>query len=666
MRLPSLLSALLCACLAIGPAAHADEAQPPIEAFFARWQVGVVKLSPSGKRLAFTSGNASGHIGLVIVDLTDHNKLYPAGLADADVTRFNWVSDERLVFSGVDLLAIGTDRSAPGLFSVMYDGTHFRDLVHTRGSFLATSDDHALAWNHALLMVPAAQNGVEPDEVVIGRLLYGQDGLEAVEPLWLNTRSGTSHGIDTGKVPVGTRHWWFDSAGHPRALYASHDGQGSYWWRGPGDATWRQIAAAPLLDMPFTIEGVDDLGTLYVSVPRGADGVHVLTRFDFATGAPGEKALVAVPGFDFDGQLLRGERGAGLAGVRLDADTETSAWFDPKRRAVQAEVDARLPGRVNLMDCRHCGEPDMVATVYSYSDQDPGSLYLYTPAGDTHWTRLIAAMKDIDPRHMAKVALERIQARDGRDLPVWLTLPPGAKPGDPRPTVVMVHGGPWTRAGHWHWDAMNQFLASRGYLVIAPDFRGSTGYGDAHYRAGFKQWGQAMQDDLADALQWAEAKGLAQKGRACIMGASYGGYAALMGPVRHPALYRCAIAYAAVTDLDLFLQGQWWLTDDIPDSGRRYALPEAVGDTKADAAMLHANSPVLQAKQIHVPVLLGWGEQDLRVPITHGKRMRDALTEAGNPPVWITYSEEGHSLLDLPAQRDYAHQVEEFLAKNLR
>ncbi len=230
----------------------------------------------------------------------------------------------------------------------------------------------------------------------------------------------------------------------------------------------------------------------------------------------------------------------------------------------------------------------------------------------------------------------------------------------------MVHGGPWVRIGHWRWEAMNQFLASRGYLVIEPEFRGSEGYGDDHFRAGFKQWGQTMEDDLVDALQWAEKQGLATPGKACIMGASYGGYAALMGPVRYPKAFRCVVASAAVSDLELFLQGSWWIADDVSGAGRSYELPKMVGDFKTDAAMLRANSPVLLASQMKSPVLLVHGEEDQRVPLNHLKRMRDALKAAGNPAEIHTYPDEGHGWADTDNNVDYAQRVEAFLAKNLK
>jgi dipeptidyl aminopeptidase/acylaminoacyl peptidase len=271
----------------------------------------------------------------------------------------------------------------------------------------------------------------------------------------------------------------------------------------------------------------------------------------------------------------------------------------------------------------------------------------------------------IDPGQMASVDFRRIQARDGRDLPVWLTLPAGHKPGTPAPAIVLVHGGPWVRGGTWAWEPMAQFLASRGFLVISPEFRGSRGYGQAHFHAGRKQWGRAMQDDVADALLWARKQGLAND-RACIAGASYGGYATLMGLVRHPELYRCGIAWVAVTDPFLLLQGSIWVNDDISGAGRRYTLPELVGDPKADVDMLTAVSPLAQAERIQAPLLLAFGESDLRVPLAHGQRLRAALRKAGREPEWVSYANEGHSWRLPQTHVDFARRVEDFLARHLR
>jgi dipeptidyl aminopeptidase/acylaminoacyl peptidase len=207
-------------------------------------------------------------------------------------------------------------------------------------------------------------------------------------------------------------------------------------------------------------------------------------------------------------------------------------------------------------------------------------------------------------------------------------------------------------------------LASRGYLVISPEFRGSAGYGQAHQRAGYKQFGRAMQDDVADALQWAQQKGWA--GKACIMGASYGGYASLMGPVRHPDTYQCAVAWVAMADLFLYLEGSFWTNDDIGDFGRERVMPQRVGDADKDRAMLSEVSPVLQAARIKRPVLLAYGERDLRVPLKHGERMRDALRAAGNEPEWVVYPGEAHTWMKEATHVDFATRVEKFLGQHLR
>ena len=212
---------------------------------------------------------------------------------------------------------------------------------------------------------------------------------------------------------------------------------------------------------------------------------------------------------------------------------------------------------------------------------------------------------------------------------------------------------------------MNQFLASRGYLVIEPEFRGSTGFGVAHFKAGWKQWGLAMQDDVADALLWAQKQGLASD-RACIAGASYGGYSTLMGLARHPKLYRCGAAWVAVTDLELYAKGSWWVGDDISDVARKYTIPEMVGSMDKDAQLITANSPVLLANKIKAPLLLAFGEDDQRVPLAHGKRMREALQKQGLEPEWVTYAGEGHGWGKLETRLDFALRLERFFNQHLR
>jgi dipeptidyl aminopeptidase/acylaminoacyl peptidase len=680
---------LLLLALAPSPAAVAAEAAagglPPVELFYRHPDVDEARLSPSGTRLAVTV-NQGQRVALAVFDLGGGAPRIVAHYADADVRSFAWVNDERLVFSIVELSAGGGDqRWGPGLLSVGLDGVRPRLLVRTGWDFVANTAAtlrEPLEQNHALLAVPSGGG----DEVVVGQYQFDAVGeLKAVAPLRLNVLTGRTRSMAMG-MPEGVTRWWLDPQGEPRVGESQRQGQVVVWWRAPGTETWKELARFAALARPFIPFSVDGAGQLYVTQPDAVPaGTTVLKRFDFATGKPEPEALVRTPGFDFRGRLVHDEglaaaRSAQALGVQVQTDAETAVWFDPRLARLQQLADQKLPGRVNRLSCRACLGDDAVVLVRSWSDQDPGQFWLYRAAAAS-WQRVGAVRKDVDPRQMATLDFHRVTTRDGLEIPVWVTLPPApragaaappasaaapAAPAAPlrRPAVLLVHGGPWVRGGAWRWDADAQFLASRGYVVIEPEFRGSTGYGARLHRAGFRQWGQAMQDDLADALQWAVGQGWVDPGRVCIAGASYGGYAALMGLVRHPALYRCGVAWVAVSDPRLLFEWSW--NSDMDDEGRLYSLPQMIGDPVADAAMLAANAPLAQAARIQAPVLLAYGQQDRRVPIIHGDKLRQALRAAGHDPDWVVYPDEGHGWLRPDNRFDFARRMERFLAKHLQ
>ena len=679
--IPLAALAMMLGTAALALAQLQTQTQPPVaaapvsplaaEAFFKNPDVLDAQLSPSGTQLAITTAAGAQRVALVVVDLAPGGRATRAALfSDADVVRFSWVSNRRLVFSVADLESgSGEDRyAAPGLYGVDVDGSELRMLVARRAGQVVVDGGRfgreALPWNHRLLHVPPPQPGVESEEVIVGMMAFNSgNDLTDVAPRWLNVRTGRTRSIDL-QAPSGSVGWLFDSSGEARVAVTQRQGRRGVHWRGPGQTEWQLLSDGDLLRQPFTPRHVDDAGNLYVTHRQGIQGYLVLSRYDFERRAPAAEPWVTTPGFDFTGSVLGVRPGAAAAGVRVETDAEVTVWIDEKMKGLQQLADERMPGGINRISCRRCGEPDMVALVHHFSDRHPGQLWLYS-AASKQWRGVARVMAGIDPALMASVDFQRITARDGRDLPLWLTLPAGRRPGSPGPAVVLVHGGPWVRGGHWRWSAMEQFLASRGYLVISPEFRGSQGYGQAHFEAGWKQWGRAMQDDVADAVLWAQAQGLADQ-RVCIAGASYGGYATLMGLVRHPEAYRCGVAWVAVTDPLLYLEGSWWIRDDISDSGRRYSLPQMVGDAKADAEMLASVSPLAQAEHIRAPLLLAFGEADQRVPLAHGKRLREALQKAGREPQWVTYPDEGHSWRLPQTRADFARRMEKFLAEQLR
>ena len=432
------------------------------------------------------------------------------------------------------------------------------------------------------------------------------------------------------------------------------------WWRDTKDAPWRSLAKFPSLRQGFVPDFVDTGGKLYV-VSQSGSRTSVLKRFDFTDNKVEDASLVSTPGFDFGGQVLSDVATGRPLGVRVETDAESTIWFDPRMKALQKIADDRFPGRINRLSCTRC-DGDAVVLNFSYSDQDPGSYWIYRTSASV-WEPVGKVRPDIDPRTMATLDFQRIKARDGEDLPVWVTQTKLAKGAPPPPAVILVHGGPWVRGTYWHWNPEAQFLASRGYVVIEAEYRGSTGFGDSHFRKGFKAWGTTMQDDVADAVQWAAGKGLIDGKRVCIAGASYGGYAVLMGLIRHPESYRCGVAWVAVTDPRLR-----YVEDTASDSSnevRSYSLPTLVGDPVQDAELLKAATPVARAAEIRAPVLMAFGREDRRVPLENGTLIRQAMKDAGHDPEYVVYDGEGHGWLKTANEVDWWTRVERFLDKNL-
>lgn len=650
---------LIGAALLAGMAgAQTRSAPPEAKSFFRLPDLERGALSPSGRWLAMVSGLSSARSRLVVFDLQQWGQVtQAAGFEEADVGEFEWVNDDRLVFNLTDRdSGVGERRFAPGLFSVRRDGSDLQTLVEsvvTGGGIVRRTLDR----NHVLLHVPAGGG----DDVIVGELKFDNTGdLQAVFAKRLNvvTRDVTS--LSRG-APANTKDWLFDAQGVPRLTTTVHRGRMAVYWRASDGGGWQQLAEFDALAPGFVPNSVDAAGQLYVTVSEGPARTAVLKRFDFGERRPEREAIVSTPGFDFTGRLVVESSGGRVLGVRATTDAETTVWFDDRLKALQQEADRRLPGRINRVSCRRCDTANMTALVYSWSDRDPGQYWVYFAEGQA-WRQVGRVRDDIEPRHMAPLDFHRIRARDGRDLPVWITTPNG--PAARRPAVVLVHGGPWVRGTTWRWNPMAQFLASRGYLVIEPEFRGSSGYGQAHFRAGIKQWGRAMQDDVADAALWAAREGLIDPKRVCIAGASYGGYSTLMGLVRHPELYRCGAAWVAVTDPRLMFKSSW--ENDISEEGRRYSLPMLMGDPVADAEMLAGVAPVELAGRIKAPLLLAYGQSDRRVPLDHGTRMRAAMHANGQSPEWVVYDGEGHQWMKLETRLDFARRLENFLARHLR
>jgi len=406
-------------------------------------------------------------------------------------------------------------------------------------------------------------------------------------------------------------------------------------------------------------------GRLIVSARRGDEArTAALYRWDAAQKSLPNEPFLALKGYDLQGKLLFDGPSRRLIGARILTDAEGVTWLDDEMRGLQERIDKLLPGTNNQLLCETACKQQQRYIVVAGADRQPDIHFLFDKRreGRDALTLLGASRPWIDASLMAEQEPVRIKARDGLELPVYVTRPHGKGPW---PAVLLVHGGPHVRGVTWEWNADAQFLASRGYLVVEPEFRGSTGYGDKLFRAGWKQWGLAMQDDVTDAARWAVAQGLADPKRLVIAGASYGGYAAMMGLVKDPAFYRAGINWVGVTDIDLMYSVSW--SDFAGSVWQRYGMPRLVGDREKDRAQLDATSPLKRAGEIVRPVLMAYGTEDRRVPLPHGTRMRDALKAAGKVEVeWVEYPQEGHGFLLEKNLIDFWTRVERFLARHAR
>jgi dipeptidyl aminopeptidase/acylaminoacyl peptidase len=293
----------------------------------------------------------------------------------------------------------------------------------------------------------------------------------------------------------------------------------------------------------------------------------------------------------------------------------------------------------------------------TFSDRDPGSYFLFDRK--TNQAKyLLSAMSWIDPEKMASMQPFSFKARDGRTIHGYITLPPD-RDGGPLPMILHPHGGPHGPRDMWGFNPEVQFLANRGYAVLQVNFRGSGGYGSEFERAGYRNWGTAMIDDMTDAVDWAIARGIADKDRICTYGASYGGYAALQSVVRNPDKYRCTIGYVGVYSLPLMFKD-----GDIPDSesGRNYlerVLP-------VDLAEQQRQSPAFNVDRIRIPVMLVHGGKDERVPMSQYRLLKKNLEQAGRPPeVTIVEDKEGHGFYDFDNQVELYTAMEAFLDKHI-
>lgn len=629
MKLRLLLFAVLCAVIGWIPGGHGNPIA--VEVLFRRPQYGAMRLSPDGMYLAAVV-QLKGRNNLEVVDLQTREAKAITDFADTDVLQFFWINNKRLV------LAVGDAQEASG--RALFDGWYAVDRDGARGRRLG---------------VLASFFGAAPgggDDIIVAARWRGK----ASDVYRLNTAS-LHHDLLSFDHPGEVQSWVVDRDGVPRVAHTYEKGIHALWYRDSENAPWTKIDEGTEFRLHITPLAFDyDNKTLYVAANRDDDksAVHI---YDLQERKLGE-LIAASPQVDINTLIFSRAKRA-LIGVSYQGSKPGVTWFDSDMVRIQKSVDQALPDTYNTLQV--ADENRRRAVVFAYSDVNPGTIYLL----DTEKRALeeLAQTRPwIDPKQMAERKPVHYTARDGLEIPAFLTLPRGL--GDRKPPLVtIIHGGPWARGFVWGFDSEAQFFASRGYAVLEPEFRGSDGHGWRLLSAGFKQWGLAMQDDITDGVEWLIKEGVVDQDYICLYGGSYGGYATLWGLIKTPELYKCGVAYVAVTDLNLLFDGSW--ADLARSPFWDYGAKDVIGDPVKDAEKFRSVSPLVNADKLRAPVLLAYGGQDTRVPFRHGYEFRAALDKYGKTYEWVVYGLEGHGFNRDDNRFDFYRRVDAFLAKYL-
>lgn len=466
----------------------------------------------------------------------------------------------------------------------------------------------------------------------------------------VDTRTGKGRRIEVGQG--GTSAWVVDSRGVVRAR-GDLDSYGKYRVLAKQPNGWKEIHSFKNELAPMLL-GVTGDGLAITALGPDAAKRDMLWTLPLDGTTP--SVLFADPVRDVTSVMF--DRYSGTpAGVKLGGIEQEVVWLDPAAAARAKAVSRAFPGRQVELQGRSEDGKRVLARVSGPSN--PAIYYL------VDFRKGTADIVGEEYPSLANVTLGEVRvvsypARDGTAIPAYLTLPPGA--GDKNlPLVVMPHGGPASR-DELRFDWIAQFLATRGYAVLQPQFRGSTGFGDAYKRAGHRQWGGLMQDDVTDGVQWLIRQGTVDARRACIVGASYGGYAALAGAALTPELYACAVSINGVSDLQTIM-GQTLRTAGA-ESGTLAYWRENIGDSK-DPQVIE-KSPLRAVDRIRAPILLLHGLDDSVVYIEQSEMMANALKKRGKPYTFVKLPGEDHWLSGSEARIRVLTEMEQFLAVHLQ
>ncbi len=637
LRAPRLLVAAACGVVSFLTSAGAE--RPPVisaEQFFAEPDLRSVQLSPDGKSLAFLTTLGTGKVGIALMHL-DTGKIEPLVAAkDENIEYFAWKGSDYIVYAGdvggnewpaYRSISLSKRRVVPLAESL-------RDRYADRANFAQLIDWLEFEPNYIMVFGPR------------------EVGSWNVDVYRMDIRTGERRPVPITLQKSDQGGFVVDCAGVIRARSRLEGDKAIFEVRREANSGWSKVAEFPANEPRWNfLEFAADNETLYFLSREHTDTLE-LRSLNCRTLQVSDP-LFHHPAGDIDGIVTSYDR-TKLYGVRYETDKTHYHWFAPARAQLQAKIDATLPGTENTVISTSADEQVMI--VHAASDRDPGTYYVL----DLRAPRLMALGKInrfLNPAQLQPMEPIQFSARDGLVIHGYLTRAAGSN-GQPAPLIINPHGGPFGVRDSWGFNAEAQFLANRGYSVLQLNYRGSGGYGYKFQEAGKREWGGKMQDDLTDGVKWAIEQKLADPQRIAIYGGSYGGYAALAGAVFTPDLYKCAVNYVGVSDLNLITswgRGRFGRSDD-------QFYRDWVGD---DKQYKFDRSPLNFVDRIKIPTLHAYGFNDPRVEIAHWDRLEPKLKQYGKTYEIIIEKEEGHGFRNEKARIQFYQRLESFLSRYL-
>ena len=616
----------------------------PVEAFASPPDISYVRLSPNGKNLAFllrVSGD-DVHGTAVRIFNTETGEVKDLAAAKADEFRVNrilWANDEQLLMSAVfPAVRDGTPTTETRLIVFDIETGEDRSVLSKR--YLRKHDFIPQIQDDIVDLLPSDEDHI----LLAGRFTYYNES----RLLKINLRSGKVTVVVHDEPYVYS--WATDEQERVRLAYwregteyrIKHKALDSRTW----DTLWQFEAFSD--DEVWPMGFGKDPNTLYVSAYH--EGRRAIFKVQLTDPELRKELVFSHPKYDADGSLVYSKVTGDVIGTRFSADGGLTFW-DPAYKAFQESIDLSLPNTSNYIYDMSSDERRYL--LHAASDTDAGMYYI----GDrdkNQATPIARRYAALDPRLMAEKKKISYRARDGLEIEGFLTLPNGEK--ELRlPAIVFPHGGPIS-ADDSGFDYWTQFFANRGFAVLQMNFRGSGGYGFDFMVSGLKAWGLEMQNDVEDGTRWLIEEGIADPDRICVVGASYGGYAALMEAARNPDLYRCAVSFAGVTDVAYLVR-----------KSRRYSNSEIVEQQIGrDLGALRQRSPLHVADDIEIPVLLGHGTDDRSVRIEHGRRINKALEDGDKDVTYLEFEGGDHYLSNEQHRLQFFEAMDEFLGTHTK